>query len=171
LGDILVRIALESDTASGLALRKALAAFASLHRYGFHAQAIELKIAALRSLAAGSEAPSLCAKEAIRHVATGMLLCSFEVHQSSCTSGHWTGYLSGVKTIIHAVSVKTLLQVDPDVAVLLDWMYYHEVHAHFSLLYWKRGGGPELSSLSADHFRPEVREDIKKETYKRSRLT
>ncbi|KAI0120973.1 fungal-specific transcription factor domain-containing protein [Xylariales sp. AK1849] len=152
LGNVLVRVALEGETASAAAVLKALLAFSSLHRYGLQAQAIELKIAALGSLAEGSAAPSLGAKETIQHAATGMMLCSFEVHQSSCTSGQWTGYLGGVKTVIRASSIKTLLQLGSDVAVLLDWVYYHDVLTRFSLLHWKREGAPELPSTPTDLF-------------------
>ncbi|KAI1497640.1 fungal-specific transcription factor domain-containing protein [Biscogniauxia marginata] len=152
LGNVLVRIALEGQTASAAAVLQALLAFSSLHRYGLQSQAVELKIAALRGLVEGLAAPGLGAKETIQHAATGMLLCSFEVHQSSCTSGQWTGYLGGVETVINASSIKTLLHLGSDVAVLLDWVYYHDVLARFSLLYWKREGAPELPSSPTDLF-------------------
>lgn len=86
-----------------------------------------------------------------------MLLCSFEVHQASCTSGPWTQYLDGVKTVINASSIETLLHFSSDVAVLLDWLHYHDVPARFSLLHWKREGAPELSFTPTDHFCPQVR--------------
>lgn len=156
LGNTLARIALDGETASAAAVLQALLAFSSLHRYGLHAKAIELKITALGKLAEGSAAPSLSAKETVQHIAAGMLLCSFEVHQSSCTSGQWTGYLGGVKTVINESSIKRLLQLDPDVAVLLDWVYYHDIHARFSLLYWKRGGAPRLPSTPLGLFYPPV---------------
>jgi hypothetical protein len=136
---------------------KALLAFSSLHRYGLQSQALELKIAALGRLTEISAAPRLGAKETIQHTATGMLLCSFEVHQSSCTSGQWTGYLGGVKTVINSCPSKKLLQLGSDVAVLLDWVNYHDVLARFSLLYWKRGGAPELPSTPIDLFCSQVR--------------
>ena len=155
LGKILLRISLEGRTASATALLQALIAFSSLHRYGLQSQAVEAKIAALGSLAQGSFEPSFGAIGAIQHIGTGMLLCSFEVHQAS--SGQWTQYLNGVKTVINASSVKTLLQFSSDVAVLLDWLHYHDVHARFSLLHWKREGAPELPFTPTDHFCPQVR--------------
>ncbi|GIK00984.1 hypothetical protein Aspvir_005014 [Aspergillus viridinutans] len=120
LGNILVRIALQGKTATSAAVLQALLAFSSLHRYGLQSQALELKITALGSLAKGSAAPSLCAQATMQHIAAGMLLCSFEVHQSPCTSDQWTFYLSGVKTILNASSIKTLRQLCSDVPVLLD---------------------------------------------------
>ena len=73
-----MRIALSSNTSSSAAVLKSLLAFASLHRYGLQSQAFELKISSIKALAAasGSNAGDV---EVIQHVATGMLLCSFEV--------------------------------------------------------------------------------------------
>ena len=132
---------------------QALLAFSSLHRYGLQSQALELKTAALGSLAA---APSLGAEATMQHTATGMLLCSFEVHELSCTSGQWTIYLGGVKTVLNAFSIKNLRRLGSDVAVLLDWVHYHEVLARFSLLHWKREEAPELRSTPTDLFCSEV---------------
>lgn len=156
LGKILLRISLEGKTASAAALFQALIAFASLHRYGLQSQAVEAKIAALGNLAQGSFEPSFGAIGAIQHISTGMLLCSFEVHQASCTSGQWTQYLGGVKTVINASSIKTLLQFSSDVVVLLDWLHYHDVSARFSLLHWKREGAPELPFTPTDHLCPQI---------------
>ena len=157
LGRFLLRISLEGKTASAAAQFQALIAFSSLHRYGIQSQAAEAKIAALANLAQGSFEPSFGAIGAIQHIGTGMLLCSFEVHQASCASGQWTQYLEGVKTVIKASSIKTLLQFSPDVAVLLDWLHYHDVLARFSLLHWRREGAPEVPFTPADHFCPQVR--------------
>ena len=146
---------------------QALLAFSSLHRYGVQSQALELKVAALGSLAKASAAPNLSAKATMQHTATGMLLCSFEVHQLSCTSGQWTIYLSGVKTVLNAASIKTLRQLGSDVAVLLDWVHYHEVLARFSLLHWKREEAPELRSTPTDLFCSEVNTRQKPHNYKK----
>ncbi|KAE8373968.1 fungal-specific transcription factor domain-containing protein [Aspergillus bertholletiae] len=150
LGNILVRITLQGETDAAAAVLQALLAFSSLHRYGLQSQALELKIAALGSLAKGSAAPNLCAKATMQHTATGMMLCSFEGHQSSSTSGQWTSYLGGVKTVLNASCIKTLRQLGSDVAVLLDWVYYHDVLARFSLLHRKKEGAPELPPTPTD---------------------
>lgn len=157
LGNFLLRIALQEETATAAAVLQALLAFSSLHRYGFQSQALELKIAALGSLTKGSAAPTLCAKSTMQHTATGMLLCSFEVYQSSCTSEHWTSYLGGVKTVLSASSGKILRQLGSDMAALLDWVYYHDVLARFSLLHWKRQGAPGLPSHPTVLFYSQVR--------------
>ena len=156
LANILVRIALQEETATAAAVLQALLAFSSLHRYGLQSQALELKTAALGSLAKASTAPSLGAEATLQHTATGMLLCSFEVHELSYTPGQWTIYLGGVKTVLNAFSIKTLRQLGSDVAVLLDWVHYHEVLARFSLLHWKREEAQELRSTPRDLFCSEV---------------
>ena len=135
-------MALQGETTPASAVLQALLAFSSLHRYGLQSQALELKIAALGSLAKGLGAQTTMQQ----HIAAGMLLCSFEVHQPSCTAGQWTFHLGGVKTVLNASAVKAPRQLgcDSDMTILLDWVHYHEVVARFSLLHWKRKGAQEL---------------------------
>lgn len=71
-------MAVAGDSPSSSALLQSLLALSSLHRYGVQSQALELKISSIKALAAASHA-DLGSKEVIQHVATGMLLCSFEV--------------------------------------------------------------------------------------------
>lgn len=154
LGNILVRTALQEETATATAVLQALLAFSSLHRYGLQSQALELKTAALGGLAKAS--PNLGANATMQHTAAGMLLCSFEVHELSCTSGQWIIYFGGVKTVLNAFSIKILRQLGSDVTVLLDWVYYYEVLTRFSLLHWNSEEAPELRSTLTDLFCSEV---------------
>jgi len=78
VGNVLIRMALPSNTPSAAAVFRALLALSSLHRYGLQSQAADLKISAIAALAAASKS-NIGPKEAIQHVAAGMLLCSFEV--------------------------------------------------------------------------------------------
>ncbi|KAH7323176.1 fungal-specific transcription factor domain-containing protein [Stachybotrys elegans] len=137
LGDTLIRIALATNTPSAEAVLQAILSFSSLHRSGVNGQAVELKINALSKLAEASRSSSLGTMEAVQHVATGMLLCSFETHQSSCTSDQWTGYIGRVKQLITA-TCSDVLQGDAALSVLLDWVHYHDVSARFSLRHWQR---------------------------------
>ncbi|KAL2194434.1 fungal-specific transcription factor domain-containing protein [Corynascus similis CBS 632.67] len=136
LGNVLMRIALVKNTASATALFRSILAFSSLHRHGIHSRAIELKISAIKALAAASGS-SLDAVEAMQHVAAGMLLSSFETHQATCTSGDWTRYLRGAKHVIDAAGLDELPH-DDDLAALLDWVYYQDVLARFSVRHWHR---------------------------------
>lgn len=83
LGNFLLRLSLSANTPSGTAVLRSLLAFASLHRYGVQSQAAALKISALGTLAAAAQGGDLGTQEAVQHVATGMLLYSFEVHQKA----------------------------------------------------------------------------------------
>jgi hypothetical protein len=69
------------------------------------------------------------------HILTG-LMCD-QIHQASCTSDHWTGYIGRVKQVIDT-SCTGALQYDTDLAVVLDWVHYHDVMARFSLRHWHR---------------------------------
>lgn len=59
------------------------------------------------------------------------------MHHSSCTTGHWLSYLCGIQEIIQLTGLDTVHQ-DPDLAVLLDWVYYYNVLARFSRQHWQR---------------------------------
>ncbi|KAL2163788.1 hypothetical protein VTH06DRAFT_5847 [Thermothelomyces fergusii] len=137
LGDVLLRTALAKNTAAARALFSSILALSSLHRHDIHSQAVEHKIAAIEALAAASGSPAIDTAEAMQHVAAGMLLCSFEIHQAACTSGDWTRYLRGVKHVIHVAGLNDV-EHDADLAALLDWVYYHDVLARFSARHWHR---------------------------------
>lgn len=79
VANVLIRMALPSNTPSAAAILRSLLALSSLHRYGLQSQAADLKISAITALAAAS-CSNIGTKEAIQHVAAGMLLCSFEVN-------------------------------------------------------------------------------------------
>ena len=78
LGKLLMRFSQSEKTLGSQAVLHALLGLASLARYGYNEQAMELKIASLRALGKGLES---ChnAFERVYHVAAGMLLCSIEV--------------------------------------------------------------------------------------------
>ncbi|KAI2628136.1 fungal-specific transcription factor domain-containing protein [Hypomontagnella submonticulosa] len=135
LGSALVRIALTGDTNSAKAVQRSLLALASIHRHNVYSQAVELKISALKALTAASK-DNIGTEGAIQHVAAGMLLCSFEIHQTSCTSGHWISYLDGAKEVIKTFCLDDPAHQHHDISILLDWVYYHDVLARFAQLYW-----------------------------------
>lgn len=77
-----MRIAVTGTTASATAVLHSLLALSALQGQDGCAYAVELKISALKALAATSGS-GLGTMEAIQHVAAGMLLCSFEVNTSA----------------------------------------------------------------------------------------
>ncbi|KAI8965609.1 fungal-specific transcription factor domain-containing protein [Daldinia sp. FL1419] len=148
LGNTIIRIALGADTTSATAALQSLLAFSSLHRHDVHSQAVEFKISAIKSLSAAAKG-QLSLTEAIQHVVAGMLLCSFEVYQASCTSGQWMWYLSGVKNIIKTVALDKYPQ-SSDLAMLLDWVYYYDILARFTLRHWNKENTESISSVRAE---------------------
>lgn len=83
--DVIIRMALACDTIPGTALFYAVLALSSLRRNGLHLEAIQFKLAALSALQASLKKGVLSPAEAAQHVATCMLLCTFEV-----SYGNWT---------------------------------------------------------------------------------
>lgn len=47
----------------------------------------------------------------------------------------WRLYLCGAKKIIHAAASAAKLH-HHDTAILMDWIYYHEVMSEFSIRHW-----------------------------------
>lgn len=64
----------------------------------------------------------------------------------TCKSSQWTWYIAGVKDVVQAASVETS-DYDNDFATLLDWVYYHDILARFSLLHY-RGRKPYKTTPS-----------------------
>ncbi|KAJ2980343.1 hypothetical protein NUW58_g6967 [Xylaria curta] len=139
LGGVLLRISFSNDTPSAKAVLRSLLAFSSLHRHGLQSQAGELKISALRALST-NESTDFDAAKAVCHVAAGMLLYSFEVQQSSCTSGDWIPYMCGVEKVVRTGQLNTLHSDEDVIAPLLDWAYYNHVIGRFSLRHWDNPG-------------------------------
>ncbi|KAM5354782.1 hypothetical protein ACJ41O_001428 [Fusarium nematophilum] len=136
LGETLTRVALSSDSRAGVAVQRAVLAFSALYRYGPGVQAQELKLSALRALVA-SAAEGIAAEDAVQHVAAGMALCLYETQHCSESSSQWLWYLRGARSVINTISVERFCKVR-DASVLLEWVYYHEVLARFTLRHWRR---------------------------------
>ncbi|KAL3465892.1 hypothetical protein BJX64DRAFT_252132 [Aspergillus heterothallicus] len=134
LGHTLLRMALANTSASSQAVRYAILALSSLHRYELQEQCFTLKISAIKALNEATHA-EIGPAEALQHVAAGMLLCSFEIHKASCTSSQWLCFVTGVKQVLNA-SCWLRFRHDATFGVMIDWVYYHEVMSRFSLLHW-----------------------------------
>ncbi|PYI11204.1 hypothetical protein BO78DRAFT_358676 [Aspergillus sclerotiicarbonarius CBS 121057] len=147
LGSLLMRMALADDSPSAVAVRRAILALSSLHRDGLQSQAGGLKISALRALVAAPKT-GISTAEAAQHVAAGMLLCSFDIQQLACTSGQWTRYLIGAKSIIKASSLSKSEQ-GGGFSPLINWVYYHDMLSRISMLHWHRPIS-DMESVSDD---------------------
>jgi hypothetical protein len=78
ISNILLQMSLSDGSLAGMAVMQSLLAVSSLHRFGPQAQAISLKLSALRTLAESLKT-GIDIKGALQHIAAGMLLCTFEV--------------------------------------------------------------------------------------------
>ncbi|KAJ5118108.1 hypothetical protein N7448_004245 [Penicillium atrosanguineum] len=71
----------------------------------------------------------------LRNLITTMLLYQYEVCTTASPKKCWSLYLCGAKKIIDASSATVELYKDES-AVLMDWIYYHEVVSEFSIRHW-----------------------------------
>ncbi|KAI0466379.1 fungal-specific transcription factor domain-containing protein [Xylaria cf. heliscus] len=143
LRDLLVRLALSDHTIASRAVLHALLALSSLHRDSFQLQAAQHKTAAVGALAASARNGINSTVEAAQHVATNMLLCSFEIHMGTDSHGHWPWYLLGARDITKATGLESQI-FRSDIRELILWIYHHDVMARFSLLHWRRESVPSF---------------------------
>ena len=85
LRELVIRMALTTNTAGSKAIWYALMATSSLQRHGLQSQAERFKLLAIRALAASVNSGALEAAAAAQHVTANMLLGSFEVSHRVCT--------------------------------------------------------------------------------------
>ncbi|KAH8683782.1 fungal-specific transcription factor domain-containing protein [Ilyonectria robusta] len=133
--DSLTRMALANDTISGRALFYALLAVSSLHRGGLHLEAVQFKVSALHGLSASMRGGVLSSAEAAQHVATCMLLGTYDILLPSEGSGEWLWYVRGAMDIIQGAGLEQ--QSDQsEIGHLLDWVYYHNALSRFAMHHW-----------------------------------
>ncbi|KAK2018708.1 hypothetical protein LZ32DRAFT_521276 [Colletotrichum eremochloae] len=138
LGSTLLRLAASDQSFAAVALRRSFLAIASHFRYGPGMPGEQLKLSAIRALAA-SAAQGIESRDAVQHVAAVMILCLFETQQSSLSSNQWLCYLRAAGKVIVSVSLESFGRMT-DGPIMLEWVYYHEVLARFSMRHWKQSG-------------------------------
>ncbi|KDN70401.1 hypothetical protein CSUB01_07653 [Colletotrichum sublineola] len=99
LGSTLLRLAASDQSFAAVALRRSFLAIASHFRYGPGMPGEQLKLSAIRALAA-SAAQGIESRDAVQHVAAVMILCLFETQQSSLSSNQWLCYLRAAGKVI-----------------------------------------------------------------------
>ncbi|KAH8160035.1 hypothetical protein CIB48_g8223 [Xylaria polymorpha] len=150
LRDLLIRLALsEHGTIPSRAVLHAILALSSLHRDNFQLQAAQHKTAAVGALGASVRNGINNTTEAAQHVATNMLLCSFEIHIGTDSHGHWPFYILGARDITKAAGLEAQL-FRSDIRELILWTFYHDVLARFSLLHWRRESLPHVLAKELD---------------------
>ncbi|KEY74832.1 hypothetical protein S7711_06518 [Stachybotrys chartarum IBT 7711] len=127
---------LTPNAASARGLLYALLAVSSLHRHGLCQEALSYKIAALRALSTSVTNVTKDTSEATQHVAASMLLCAFEILEPTHGSGDWLCYLQGAIDLIHEADLKAKSD-EADIGTMLDWVYYHDTLARFTIRHWQ----------------------------------
>jgi hypothetical protein len=146
---LLFRMSLSSHDPSSRAILYSLLALSSLHRYGRQRQALQLRTAALNALVESSKTLLVDPTAAAQHVAAGMLLCTSETYCDPDRANHWVRYLIGAKEVIKGAKLESQAG-KREIALLLEWVYYHDVFARFSILHFrKHGSGGRIDSKSA----------------------
>ncbi|CAH0022507.1 unnamed protein product [Clonostachys rhizophaga] len=138
--DWLIATALSHNSPPYQAAQYSLLAVSSLHKYGLQRQAAQYKIAAIHALGESTTRTDLTFSEASLLVATCMLLCSFEIHIISETTGSWLIYLCGAGKIVKTMNLESYSERGEPVTVdLLAWVHYHGILAEFSIFHWRHG--------------------------------
>ncbi|KAI0479152.1 fungal-specific transcription factor domain-containing protein [Xylariaceae sp. FL0804] len=132
--DMLMRMALVQEEASGVALFCAILAFSSLHRHGINQQALQLKISALHYLSQCASDVPLTPPRAAQHIAASMLLAAFEIMLPLESSDGWLCHIRGAIEMAQATRIEH--QSYENHRHLLDWVYYHEVVSRFAIHHW-----------------------------------
>lgn len=79
LWKLLFQLSFSDDSASSMAVLRAILSLASLYLYGYGEEALRLKVAAINSLRNSMSGHVTGTTEIYQHTAVGMLLCTFEV--------------------------------------------------------------------------------------------
>jgi hypothetical protein len=67
------------------------------------------------------------------------MLIKTQVWTTTSPGKRWGFYLCGAKKIIHA-SATTVELYQHESAIVMDWIYYHEIISEFSLRHWAEPG-------------------------------
>ncbi|KFY00747.1 hypothetical protein O988_03109 [Pseudogymnoascus sp. VKM F-3808] len=138
---LLLQMALSDNTPSSRAVLLSILALSSLHRDGQQDHAAQLKLSAIRALMASPE-EHLSPEAAIKHIAAGILLSSFEMLRKDSS---WVGHICGAKGVITALQGQRYAP-GSDISVILGWIYYYDVMTRFSIRHWRINMLQEASS-------------------------
>ncbi|KAF4338092.1 zinc-finger transcription factor [Fusarium beomiforme] len=124
------------NTASGSALLHAILAYSSLHRHGLSKIALKFKVQALHLLSTSVKDGQMSVADASQHVATSMLLGSFETLRPTESSGEWLWHTWGAMDVIQATKLDDH-SAGSETYYLLDWANYHHTLSRFSTKHWR----------------------------------
>ncbi|KFX91311.1 hypothetical protein V490_05979 [Pseudogymnoascus sp. VKM F-3557] len=140
LCSLLVKLSLKDDSFPSLASRCAISAL-SYYYLGMEMAAAVSKTNALRALQASIEAPEL--SQAMQMMAASMLLCMFETLDINTPDLSWTIFFCGTKRIANLVTEKDDTYFG-EKALLMDWIFYHDVMYKFSIRHWDNKNSDQI---------------------------
>jgi hypothetical protein len=160
LGELVLRAAFPTNTVLAQAVLQGLLALSFLQRNGLGDQAFQLKTESIGSLAVASkDSDNMNVHELVQQICASMLLCSFEVHQSSCSSNQWTWYIVFVRRLLEGPAL--VFWDHPDIKMLRDWASYHHITALFTLRHWRTDVVEAPKDYQCDTaVRPEVSKEL-----------
>lgn len=133
LYQLLARISLSDDTPGSLAPRHALSAISYQH-LGRHDEAMLHQAKSLTALQTAISNP-IDMTTALQTMASSMLLNIFETMNFDGSSLNWAIFFCGTKKIAKTVHRQNNTY-EGDPALILDWVFYHDVMYKFSIRHW-----------------------------------
>ncbi|EGR47030.1 uncharacterized protein TRIREDRAFT_109410 [Trichoderma reesei QM6a] len=130
---LLVRMSFQDETLPSLASRYAISALSYQH-LAMDQTAVMHQTRAIRALQTAIEtvAPSEC----MQLMAASMLLNIYETLNFDTSELSWSIFFCGTKRIVNLVT-KTDDTFFGDEALIIDWIFYHDVMYKFSIRHWR----------------------------------
>ncbi|OCL14685.1 hypothetical protein AOQ84DRAFT_384532, partial [Glonium stellatum] len=132
---LILRMSFADSSPSSCAVLQAIFALASVHLYG-PSPAIAFKQKALLALEASlNEETGM--REVLQRIAAAMLLGLYEIFDQPDSPYGWAQHICKAKMAVKgAYTLDTAYQ--GDLALILDWVYYHDVLSKFSVRHYKQ---------------------------------
>ncbi|KAL6875812.1 fungal-specific transcription factor domain-containing protein [Trichoderma longibrachiatum] len=137
---LLVRMSFQDETLPSLASRYAISALSYQH-LAMDKAAVMHQTRAIRALQAAIEtaAPSEC----MQLMAASMLLNIYETLNFDTSDLSWSIFFCGTKRIVNLVT-KTDDTFFGDEALIIDWIFYHDVMYKFSIRHWREKNSDQI---------------------------
>ena len=133
---LLVRMSLTDDGPPALATRHALSAL-SYQTLGQPAYAYAHQTTAIRALQTAIENPQLQPAQYFQAMAASMLLNYYEILDEQGSAASSAIYFCGCKRIALAMH-REHRDYQGDLALILDWVFYHDAMYKFSIHHWEK---------------------------------
>ncbi|EEU43589.1 uncharacterized protein NECHADRAFT_82527 [Fusarium vanettenii 77-13-4] len=147
LMQVILQMALADSTPSSKAVLQGILALSSLRLSGNFA-AFAHKTKAISALAR-SLSLDKTREMTSKTVVASMLLYLYETTHPSLTGPSWAVYLCGVKKIAKSSYTEQSPSRCMDVGPFFNWLHYHEIMGHFSLVWWAPPDPPPICFVDA----------------------